>query len=62
MNDWECPCCHKILYDGGYKLRHLAKHIPALARLMRKEFIQNLMLGMQSYEKLNREANNEQNS
>ena len=52
MNDWKCPYCHKILFDGGNKLRHLAKHEPIIRRLMRKEFIQNLILGMRAWEAL----------
>ncbi len=55
MNDWECPYCHKILYGGGYKLRHLAKHEPIIRRLMRKEFIQNLVLGMRAWEEVSNE-------
>jgi len=52
MNDWECPYCHRILCDGGNKLRHLAKHEPIIRRLVRKEFIQNLTLGMRAWEEL----------
>ena len=32
--DWECPYCHKIAYNGGNKLRHLAKHDPAIKKLL----------------------------
>ena len=52
MKDWKCPYCHKMLLDGGNKLRHLDKHEPIVRRLIRKEFIQNLILGMQAWDRM----------
>ena len=52
MNDWVCPYCKKTLYDGGFKLRHLGKHEPIIARLIRKELIQNITLGLQAWDRV----------
>lgn len=53
MNDWKCPYCSKIACNGENKLRHLAKHEPAIRKLIRKELIQNIILGTQAWEVLN---------
>jgi len=43
-HDWQCPYCFKILFDGGNKLRHLAKHEPAIRKLLRQKFLMGLRI------------------
>jgi len=40
--DWKCPYCEAIAWFGENKLRHLAKHEQAIAKMLRKNFILSL--------------------
>ena len=33
--DWECPYCQVVVFNGQNKLNHLAKHEPAIRKLLR---------------------------
>jgi len=46
INDWVCPYCQKVLYDGGNKLRHLAKHEPCIRRLIMDNFKKTMTVNM----------------
>lgn len=46
MNDWTCPYCGKIAFNGENKLRHLSKHEPCIRRLIRADFRKMIMLIM----------------
>ena len=37
--DWGCPYCGVIAWNGENKLRHLAKHEPAIAKMLKRNFI-----------------------
>lgn len=37
--DWQCPYCKKIAFNGENKLRHLSKHEPVIARMLRDNFL-----------------------
>ena len=50
--DWICPYCRVVAYNGENKLRHLSSHEPAIRKLIKKEFIQNLTLGAQAWDKV----------
>jgi hypothetical protein len=44
--DWVCPYCGVIAYEGENKLRHLAKHEPAIAKMLRENFRLRVMLSL----------------
>ena len=44
MSDWVCPYCQKVACNGENKLRHLAKHEPAIRRLLKDNFRRMVML------------------
>lgn len=48
MNDWVCPYCGVVAYNGGNKLRHLAKHEPAVRKLIQENFKKTIMLMLAS--------------
>lgn len=43
---WVCPYCRTVAYEGSYKLRHLAKHEPAIRKLIRDNFLKTIALTM----------------
>ena len=49
--DWECPYCHKIAYNGENKLRHLAKHEPAVSKLLRDNARKTFIIMMLGWDK-----------
>ena len=50
-NDWACPYCGPVAWEGENKLRHLAKHEPAIRKLIRRDFINTMTLGMQAFDR-----------
>jgi hypothetical protein len=44
--DWICPYCGKVAYNGENKLRHLAKHEPAIDKMLRENFGLCVMLSL----------------
>ena len=42
--NWECPYCKKVAKNGENKLRHLAKHEPAIRKLLRDNFRKTLVI------------------
>ena len=49
--DWTCPYCGAVAWGGENKLRHLAKHEPAIAKMLSKNFILGLRVAFASFEK-----------
>ncbi len=48
--DWECPYCGVVDWNGENKLRHLAKHVPAIARMLSVNFILGIQVASASFE------------
>ncbi len=42
--DWICPYCRIVAFNGENKLRHLSKHEPAIAKMLRKNLLLNLVV------------------
>ena len=50
-NDWTGAYCGEVAWEGENKLRHLAKHEPAIRKLIRRDFINTMTLGMQAFDR-----------
>ena len=48
MKEWICPYCSKVAFNGENKLRHLAKHEPAISKMLRANLRLRLILLMEA--------------